>query len=256
MSAKDNPQSVIDSYRKRQQTMPLLVGGLAVALLLVGIIILVIWISSPSSPGFSLFPSATPTATNTLPPTPIPPTATASQIPTEAPTLAPTQTNTPSGPMEYTVKEGDFCSTIAADFKVDLLVMIAMNNLGNSCSIQVGQKIMIPLPGQQLPTETPMPPNTPKGTKIDYTVKSGDTIGLIAQRFNSISDSILKENKLKDVNSIQVGQVLKISVNLVTPIPTKAPTKPAELITPEPTRTMAPLLFPTIAPTSTTAPVQ
>ncbi len=234
--------------------MPILVGGLAVALLLVGIIILVIWILGPNAPAISLFPTATPTATNTLPPTAIPPTPTNTLIPTEAPTQPPTQTNTPSGPMEYTVKEGDFCSTIADDFKVDLLVLIALNDLGNSCSIQVGQKILIPLPGQQLPTETPLPPDTPKGTKIDYTVKSGDTIGIIAERFNSTSDSILKENKITDANSIQVGQILKISVNIVTPIPTKAPTKPAAEITPDPTRTLVPLLFPTVGPTITKAP--
>lgn len=254
MSGKESPQNVIESYRKRQQTMPFLIGGLAVALLLIGIIILIVWLTGPNRPAIGLFPTATPTATNTLPPTPIPPTATITLPPTEAPTLAPTQTNTPSGPMEYTVKEGDFCSTIADDFKVDLLVLIALNDLGNNCSIQVGQKILIPLPGQQLPTETPLPPDTPKGTKIDYVVKTGDTIGKIAERFNSTSDSIMKENKITDANTIFVGQSIKISVNIVTPIPTKAPTKPTVQGTLEPTRTLVPLLFPTVGKTVTTQP--
>ncbi|MHC1784710.1 MAG: LysM peptidoglycan-binding domain-containing protein [Anaerolineaceae bacterium] len=252
MSPKESPQSVIDSYRKRQQLMPILIGGLALALVIVGIVILVIWISGPNAP--SLFPSATPTATNTLPPTPIPPTPTNTLPPTEAPTQPPSQTNTPSGPMEYTVKEGDFCSTIADDFKVDLLVLIALNDLGSNCGIQVGQKILIPLPGQVLPTETPMPPNTPKGTKVNYTVKSGDTIGKIAEKFNSTSDSILKDNKITNANNIFVGQILIVSVNIVTPVPTKAPTIPPALVTPEPTRTLVPLIFPTVGvPTATKA---
>lgn len=245
MSPKENPQSVIDSYRKRQQMMPILIGGLALVLVVVGIVILIIWISGPNAP--SLFPSATPTATNTLPPTPIPPTPTETLPPTDAPTSEPTQTNTPSGPMEYTVKEGDFCSTISEDFKVDLLVLIALNDLGSNCAIQVGQKILIPLPGQVLPTETPLPPDTPKGTKINYMVKAGDTIGTIATKFNSIADTILKDNKITDANNIFVGQVLIVSVNLVTPVPTKAPTIPPALVTPEPTRTLVPLIFPTVS---------
>lgn len=252
MSQKESPQSVIDSYRKRQQLMPIVIGGLALALVIVGILILVVWLSGPNSPGLSLFPSKTPTPTNTLPPTPIPPTATNTLPPTEAPTLEPTQTNTPSGPMEYTVKEGDYCSTIAEDFKVDLLVLIALNDLGSNCSIQVGQKILIPLPGQQLPTETPLPPNTPRGTKVNYTVKAGDTIGKIADQFNSTSDAILKDNKITDANNIFVGQVLIVSVNLVTPVPTKAPTIPPAQVTPTLTRTLVPLLFPTVGPTQAT----
>ena len=40
MSDKDSAQDVIDSYRKkRQQSMPFLVGGLAIVLVAVGIVV-------------------------------------------------------------------------------------------------------------------------------------------------------------------------------------------------------------------------
>ena len=47
MREKNSPQNVIDSYKKKQKMMPFLVGGLAVLLLVVGIIILVVWLSAP-----------------------------------------------------------------------------------------------------------------------------------------------------------------------------------------------------------------
>lgn len=224
MADKETPQSVIDSYKKRQKMMPFLVGGLAVILVVVGVIILVVWFSGPGGPKISLFASATPTATNTATPTPVTPTLTPTLTATVTETPTPTLTATPSGPFEYTVQENDTCWDISQQFEVDLVVLLALNNFGNACPINPGDKILIPAPGQELPTETPLPPDTPRGTKVDYTVKSGETLAAIASRFNTTVEDIMTENKLTDQNQISAGQVLVIRVNLVTATPTAVPT--------------------------------
>jgi len=50
----------------------------------------------------------------------------------------------------------------------------------------------------------------PRADVYEYTVKEGDTISTIAERFKVSVDTILWENNLKDVKSIKAGDVLKI----------------------------------------------
>jgi LysM repeat protein len=225
MTGKDSPQSVIDSYRKRQQMMPFLIWGLVVVLVVVGIIILVVWFVGPGkSSGISLFSSPTPTETSTYTPTPVTPTATPTQTPTETLTPTITPTLTPSGPFEYTIVEGDTCWDISVKFEVGLDVLLALNNFGNTCPIKPDDVILIPLKGQELPTETPLPTNFPRGQKIEYIVKTGETLAIIASKFNSTIAAIKTENKITDENLINAGDKLIVPVNIVTPTPTRAPT--------------------------------
>jgi LysM repeat protein len=245
MLRKDSPQSVIDSYRKRQQMTPILIWGLVVVLVVVGIIILVVWFAGPGKQGISLFASPTPTETSTFTPSPTVPSLTPTETSTLTATPTVTQTATPAGPFEYTIKEGDTCWDLANKFKVALDVLLALNNFGNACPIKPGDKILIPLEGQELPTDTPIATNLAAGTKINYVVKSGDTLALIASKFDSTVDAIMKENKLTDANTISVGQTLVIPIKIVTPTATK---KPTNTITPG-----GPTLTP-IPPTATKTP--
>ncbi len=205
--------------------LPFMVWGLVVLLVVVGIIILVVWFFGPGkSSGIALFASPTPTATSTFTPTPVTPTATFTQTPTETLTPTITLTLTPSGPFEYTVVEGDTCWDIAAKFEVGLDVLLVLNNFGNTCPIKPDDVILIPVKGQELPTETALPTNFPRGQKIEYFVKVGETLAIIASKFNTTIASIMTENKITDENLITAGQKLTISVNIVTPTPTRAPT--------------------------------
>jgi len=225
MNRKESPQSVIDSYRRRQQMAPYFMAGLAILLVVVGIIILVVWFTSSGrtlSPA-ALVASPTATVTDTATATPTVPTATATSTATETVTPTITETATPSGPFEYTVQENDTCWDIAVTNNVDLEVLLALNNFGSDCPIKPGDKILIPLPGAQLPTLTPLPTDA-RGVKINYTVRTGDTLALIASRYNSTVDAIIQENKIKDPNKINVGDVLIIPVNIVTPTATRAAT--------------------------------
>jgi len=130
---------------------------------------------------------------------------------------------------------------------VDMLVLLAINNFApNTCPIKPGDVIKIPGADQQLPTETPLPANLPYGTKIEYYVKTGETLATIANKFYSTVDRIKADNKITDENTIQAGQKLIIAVNIVTSTPTPKPT-----FTPLPGATTASTTAPTTAPTAT-----
>jgi LysM repeat protein len=218
---RDDPRKLIESYKRRQQTLPFIIWGLALILVIVGIIILVVWLVNPNQPKFSLFASATPTTTATLTPTSIPPTATFTTTSTVTETATITVTPTRSGPIEYSVLEGDTCFDISATFDVDLMVLLAINNFGTgTCPIKPGDTIIIPAPNQELPTATQWPTNLPRGSKLTYVVQFGDSLDLIADKFYSTVEDIMELNNLENSNQIFAGQVLEVRVNLVTPIPT------------------------------------
>lgn len=240
MSTKHSVSKYMKPRRKSQQYGPIIIGGLAVVLVLVGIVILVSFFSGKGG-GLHLFATRTPTPTITSTPTPVTPTSTPSNTPTE--TLTPTLaiTATASGPFEYTVLEGDTCYDIAAKYDVDLLVLLAINNFGSGCPIKVGDKIFVPAPGQQLDTPTPVPSSF-RGD-IDYTVQPGDSLAAIAIKFNSTVDAIKAKNKDTDFTTLYAGQSIKVPVNIATPVPTKGgtptPSKPAlapSTSTPTPTK--------------------
>jgi LysM repeat protein len=227
MAKKIMPYESLTNYKKKQQLGPFLIGALAVVLVVAGIFILIFWLTGPKGGGISLFATRTPTPTATFTPTPVTPTSipTNTPLPSETPTVTPTPTAT--GPFEYVIQEGEYCSTVAERFNADLYVLIKLNEAlyGKECNISVGSKILVPPPGAKLPTPTPVDLTQFSRGYIfkAYEVQPGDYLGLIAEKFNSTVEAIVKQNKLAS-NALQIGQVLDIPVNLVTPVPTKPAT--------------------------------
>ena len=230
----------IESYRKRRnQLTPLILGGLAILLIIVGI---VIFVTSLRGGGLAKF-IATKTPTPTL--TPIPtdtPTVTNTPTLTLTPTI--TSTATQSAIYDYVVKEGDTLTSIVRDQNLGdngLILIYLLNPTIDTAtgSITVGQTIKLPPPNYPLPTSTPIPTGLAPGTRINYTVMPGDSLGSIANKFLSTEDQIVLANKtlLAEGTStiIQPGWVLIVPINLVTPVPTKATTS-----TPTPTATVKP----------------
>ena len=104
----------------------------------------------------------------------------------------------------YTVKAGDTLYSIANQFGVTINEIISSNNL-NSTVLQIGQVLTIPT-GAEEPS-TPVPPS--EENYINYTVKSGDSLWLIANRYGTTVDAIKQLNDLTS-NNLSIGQVLKI----------------------------------------------
>jgi LysM repeat protein len=236
MSEKDTPQDVIDAYRKRQeraQRTPVVLFILFAVLVVVGGALLIFWLTGADTPAISMDmfkpDTETPTPTITVTPSATPsPTATSTNTATPAPptdTPEPTLTATRSGAVIYVVNEGDTFFSIAEAFDIDFMVLIEFNKerLGldpTNPIIRVGDELLIPAPGTELPTPTPLPEGLPRGFTIEYTVLAGDSLAAIAFKFNSTVEDILEQNEdLEDANAIFAGQVLIIRVNLVTPVP-------------------------------------
>jgi LysM repeat protein len=177
-------------------------------------------------------------------------TFTPTETPTVTSTATETTTSTPSAPFSYTVLEGDSLFAIVEKFNlgddgIQLILMLNPYNATTGTGVDPatlnlipGEVLTLPYPGMPLPTSTPIPANLPRGTKIDYTVEPGDTLALIAAKFNSTEEDIITENELEDPNAIFAGQLLVIPVNMVTPTATRPPTSTASTpVTPTPTAT-------------------
>lgn len=225
---------MLNPYRKHKKRFaPNLISILAGVFILGGIALLIFWLAGPSKPLNAFFATETPTPTVTFTPT-------STATPTETPTITPSSTITPtatfSTPFNYTVQEGEYLALIVEKFNLgdNGIALIYLLNPYNADSgtgvdpttgiVNPGQVITLPNPGMELPTATPIPPNLPRGTKLDYIIQTGDTLAGIASLFNSTTDEIIKENNITDPNAIQVGQLLVIPANLVTATPTRPPT--------------------------------
>lgn len=227
---------VIDAYRRRRnRMMPLLLGGLAVVLLVVGVFLIVVWLTGENPPSLPFLSTKTPTPTIT--PTPLPPSATPTITMTPAPTLSPT----PSGPKTYVVETNDTLYSIAQKFSTTIDLLLAYNpKVTDPNNIPVGSQLIIPEPNAQLPTETPMQLTLVPGTRIQYTVKTGDTLQSIAARFNSTAEAIALASGIKVTDILFVGKVLKVPVGIATPTPTYTPNPNTSTPSATATNTMVP----------------
>jgi len=220
---------VILAYRRRRERLvPLILGGLAVVLLVVGIFMVVLWVTGdnpPALPGFLASKTPTPTETST----PLP----ATETPTITLTLPPSDTPTPTGPLSYTVELGDSLFSIAEEFGLDdISLLMAVNNIDDPDAIFVGQVLIIPGSEDILPTNTPLPENLLPGQRIEYRVQPNDTLESIAAQFNSTAEAIAEANDIEDPNDIGVGQIILVPVNIATPTPTLSPGPGTPSVTP------------------------
>ena len=252
------PSGTIGSYRKRNRGRQNTIVIAAGVLLLGGLALLIYWLTLPGKPINLLLATDTPTPTMTYTPT-----NTHTPTPTFTETPSPTITSTPtfSAPFTYTVQDGDSLAVIAEKFALGenaIPLMLLLNPYATpsdptkfatgidptTLNVVPGQTILLPNPDMPLPTATTIPPNLPRGTKLEYVVASGDSLGAIANTFNSTIEEIMKENSLTDPNALFVGQVLLVPVNIVTATATRPPTSTP--ITPGPG---------TVLPTATYTPI-
>lgn len=129
-----------------------------------------------------------------------------------------TKPPTPPSNTTYTVQRGDSLWEIANRFGTTVDELKRLNNL-TSNTLQIGQ--VLKLPGA---TTTP-------DENATYTVQKGDSLWLIADRFNTTVDELKRINNLTS-NNLQIGQILKL------PNATVMPTPPTEEIPGENTYTV------------------
>lgn len=127
----------------------------------------------------------------------------------------------------YIVKSGDTLNSIANKYGISVDEIVNLNNL-TSGILTVGQNILLPLDTIDEPI-IEEENNIPGTTTTTYTVKSGDTLYSIANKFGTTVANLKTLNNLTS-NSLSIGQILKISDSSETTSPT-TPTTPSETYT-------------------------
>lgn len=125
-----------------------------------------------------------------------------------------TGTTPVSGATSYTVKSGDTCSGIAAEFGIALADLLKANRTidQNCTNLRPGDVLKIPgtttggtTGGGAAGTPTPKPSGK------EYTVQSGDTCDAIAKSFGVDLARLIALNNLDaQCKNLQVGQKIKI----------------------------------------------
>ena len=116
------------------------------------------------------------------------------------PGAMPPPTTCPVGTMPYIVQAGDTFFLLARRFNTTVEAIQRANPNVDPNNLQIGQVICIPV--------SP-PSECPAGT-MPYTIRSGDTFFLLAQRFNTTVEAIQRANPGVDPNNLQIGQVICI----------------------------------------------
>ena len=100
---------------------------------------------------------------------------------------------------EYTIKSGDFCSSIAATYTISVEELQKANRQMDCIALRFGDKIKIPLPAAATPTKGTLTGNATvrpgTGGGKTYTVQPGDTCGSIASANGITLDAFLAANK-------------------------------------------------------------
>lgn len=116
--------------------------------------------------------------------------------------------------LSYTVARGDTLSGIASRYDTSVAELVAINQLRDRNSLRIGQKLVLPQRGGVVPTliVNDSGPQSIPGSRT-YTVRRGDTLTAISQRFGVNTATLMSLNGIRDRNMLQPGQVLKLAAD-------------------------------------------
>ena len=116
--------------------------------------------------------------------------------------------------VSYTVRSGDSLSVIARRYNTSVAELTTINQLRDRHAIRIGQQLILPRANGAVPS---LVVNDTRDSTIalpasgEYTVRSGDTIANIAQRFQLLPERLLYLNNLSDEGLIFPDQVLRLT---------------------------------------------
>ena len=131
----------------------------------------------------------------------------------------------------YTIKPGDSLWSIAKKHKLNVADLTAANGIAANANLQPGKKLLIPAKATATSGVATPPTGAPaKGAKpaesvaaragsdsVKHTVKSGETLGMIARNYGVRSSDIAVANRISDPAKIQAGMELIIPGWQATP---------------------------------------
>lgn len=129
---------------------------------------------------------------------------TSSEIPLPENTNKPTAGKT----MEIIIQRGDTLTELAIKYNTTVARLVELNNIANPNLIYAGATLLVPSGETAMDSDG----NSTSGQTI-YIVQRGDTLDQIAVEFGTTAIAIAKENNIRNINLIYVGQRLIIPTN-------------------------------------------
>lgn len=108
----------------------------------------------------------------------------------------------------YTVKSGDILSAIASRYGMTVNALVTLNGVKNANLIYPGQVLRVADSGQGSNVSQKATTTTMTGS---YTVRYGDTLSGIANRYGTSTSTLASINGISNPNWIYPGQLLKLS---------------------------------------------
>jgi LysM repeat protein len=145
----------------------------------------------------------------------------------------------------YTVGKGDSLWSIAKKNHLTVAELAKANNLGTGATLQPGKKLIIPgkigaiaapkdlAAGAAVKPAAPgekglAAPAHPAGEAVTHTVLPGESLGVIARKFQVTTGELAAANSITDPSKVRAGQVLVIpGFKAVGPKGTTSVVKPA-----------------------------
>lgn len=116
----------------------------------------------------------------------------------------------------YTIKTGDTLSTIAQHYKTDVQLLQSINNLRGH-TIRAGKTLLVPIAAANsshyalsAPQRMQHRKKVGNGNKVEYRVKSGDSLWSISRKYNVSTTQIAQWNGMATRDPIKPGQTLII----------------------------------------------
>jgi LysM repeat protein len=114
-------------------------------------------------------------------------------------------------PTSHTVQAGDTLGAIAERYDVSIEEIAAANNLTNIDSLDIGQVLIIPVPGSEVaaPGGEEATPAAETGERT-HVVKAGENLFRIGLVYGFTVDELASYNGIADPTRLEIGQVLRI----------------------------------------------
>ena len=120
-----------------------------------------------------------------------------------------------SGTGNYTVKAGETLSEIAVRYGTTVDRLMQLNSLRNPEDLWAGSRIQVPGAGSSSSTAAR------SSGQANYTVKSGETLSELAERYNTSVQRLVQINNLNSPDDLWAGSRIQV------PAPPKPPSQPA-----------------------------
>lgn len=110
---------------------------------------------------------------------------------------------------KYTVQSGDTLFGVANKFDTSTQTIAELNNVSTDYRVQRGEVLVVPAKAVVTPDPKPAAKSVAVKTTT-YTVKSGESLGSIANDYNMSVSELASLNNLKTNSGVKVGQKLQV----------------------------------------------